>query len=88
MGNVNDYRKGELVIISETATKNYRTANFPGWEDLEAAKAELKPLVAGMMGVVTSVESHGSNPWTRYSVEFANGGHASGLVAGLDFRWV
>lgn len=40
---------------------------------------------AGLTGVVTCVESHGSNPWTRYTIRFADGGFASGLIYGRHF---
>lgn len=41
----------------------------------------------GLTGVVRVVESHGSNPWTRYTVRFDDGGYASGLIYGRDFTF-
>lgn len=80
--------EGRKIVIRADARPNYLTWDFPGWGDPNYT-AHLQPLasIAGTVGVVTSVESHGSNPWTRYSVRLANGGSASGLVPGEDFDW-
>lgn len=85
MRNVNDHRKGQAIVALET---NHRrlAADFPGWGATNYADF-LLPIPAGLAGTVTSVESHGSNPWTRYTVRFEDGTSASGLVAGDDFRW-
>ncbi len=48
----------------------------------------LAEVPVGTVGVVTSVESHGSNPWTRYVVEYPGGARGAGLVPDRDFEWV
>jgi hypothetical protein len=84
-GNVNDSHKGRKVIARTTSVRGYDDS-FPGWGDPNAADY-LKPITAGTVGTVTRVESHGSNPWTRYTVRFNDGVRASGLVPGADFDW-
>lgn len=86
MGNINDHRKGARVISRET-TRRRLAADFPGWGAANY-EAHLLPLTGGLLGTVTSVESHGSNPWTRYSVRFDDGTSASGLVDGADFDFI
>lgn len=39
----------------------------------------------GLQGHVVSTESHGSAPYTRYTVNYTDGTFASGLVWGHDF---
>jgi hypothetical protein len=41
---------------------------------------------AGAQGRIVHVESHGSNPWTRYTVEF-HGSRYAGLVLGTDIEF-
>lgn len=88
MTNVNDFRKGATVVVREEVRGNYLDVNFPGWGDA-GAYDHLIPMtsVAGMAGTVTSVNSHGSNPWTRYSILLANGGRVIDGVPGTDFDW-
>lgn len=52
----------------------------------------LAEVPAGTTGVVTSVESHGSNPWTRYVVTYpvapVGAARGWGQCPGTDFEWV
>lgn len=88
MSNVNDFRQGHQVVVRADARGNYLSADFPGW-GAENYADHLIPIAsaAGMTGTVTSVNSHGSNPWTRYSVRLADGGHMIDGVPGVDFDW-
>lgn len=88
MGNVNDFRKGAPVVIREGVRGNYLSKDFPGWGESDAYD-HLVPMAeaAGLEGVVTSVNSHGSNPWTRYSIRLTNGGFVIDGVPGVDFDW-
>lgn len=88
MNNINDFRKGKTVVIREGARGMYLTADFPGWgapdyEDHLAPRAD----VAGMTATVTSVNSHGSAPYTRYTLRLANGGRIIDAVPSNDFDW-
>lgn len=85
MANIHEHHKGRRVVVREGVKRNYLPADFPGWGAPDALE-RLAPMadIAGMVGVISSVESHGSNPWTRYSVTFGNGGSASGLILGED----
>lgn len=87
MSNVNDYRKGTAVVVLPACKTRRFGPDFPGWGVENAASFLLEP-VAGLTGVVTNVESHGSNPWTKYGVRFADGTTSNGLVEGVDFAWV
>jgi O-acetyl-ADP-ribose deacetylase (regulator of RNase III) len=51
---------------------------FPGWQDPDHMK-HMPSLKPGWLGTITKVESHGSNPWTRYSITFDNGIRAHGV---------
>lgn len=88
MSNVNDFRKGSRIVVREGVRGNYLDAQFPGWGQPDAYD-HLLPIasIAGMTGVVSSVNSHGSNPWTRYSIRLANGGLIIDGVPGVDFDW-
>lgn len=88
MGNVNDHMKGAAVVVREAVRGNYLAEDFPGWgapnyEDFLVPLTE----AAGLSGIVTSVNSHGSNPWTRYSIRLENGGYIIDGVPGNDFDW-
>jgi hypothetical protein len=83
--NRNEYRRGQRVTTLETRTRRM-PADFPGWGSPDASAA-LLPIPAGLHGTVTDVESHGSNPWTRYVVRFDDSSHAPGLVDGEDFTF-
>jgi len=63
-------------------TRRY-AVDFPGW-DSPNAQEFLLPTPARLVGTVTCVEQHGSNPWTRYSIKFDDGTR----VSGLDPRYV
>lgn len=82
LGNINDNLKGRSIVALETKHRR-RAANFPGWGDPNYAD-HLLPIPAGLEGIITHVESHGSNPWTKYSVRFEDGTTASGLIMGSD----
>src|SRR6185503_15979543 len=75
---------GKRIVALATETRGWGP-DFPGWGDPNAADF-LVAITAGMTGEIVCTESHGSNPWTRYSVKFDNGTRASGLVLGKDFK--
>lgn len=83
-------RKGQTVVIREGEGVRglYLTADFPGWGDPDHEN-HLAPLadVAGMTATVTSVNSHGNAPHTRYTLRLANGGRIIDAVPGNDFDW-
>lgn len=73
-------------VISLT-TKHRRFAkDFPGWSHPNFHDYLLET-TAGLQGMVTYVEQHGSNPWTRYSIEFDDGSSMCGACEGTDFTW-
>lgn len=86
--NVNDFHKGARVVLRHGLRGNYLDRDFPGWGEPDAYD-HLIPLdtVGGMEGVVTSVNSHGSNPWTRYTILLDNGGRLIDGIADSDFDW-
>jgi hypothetical protein len=88
MPNVNDHNLGRSVTIRSDARGNYLAADFPGWGAEDYAD-HLVPTssAAGTTGKVISVNSHGSNPWTRYSIRMHDGGHLVDGVPGDDFDW-
>lgn len=47
------------------------TADFPGWG--KQTEAHFTTVPAGTRGTVDAVNSHGSAPYTRYCVTWANG---------------
>jgi hypothetical protein len=57
--------------------------DFPGWgadfETVVKPYLEAHRLQHGEVGRIVDIESHGSNPWTRYTVEFEDGGRVSGM---------
>lgn len=88
MGNVNDHRHGQQVRLLPTATGNCLTPDFPGWGAPDYADY-LTPVAqfAGQIGIVRSVNSHGSNPWTRYSILIETGHYLIDGIEGRDFEW-
>jgi len=84
IGNINAHLKGSKVVAVETSHRRL-AVNFPGWGAPDYVDY-LLPIPAGMTGVITDVESHGSNPYTRYGVEFADGTTAHGLMMDTDAR--
>lgn len=78
--------KGQQVTILPDARGNYLDADFPGWGQPDAYD-HLRPIaeVAGMTATVTSISSHGSNPWTRYNLLLANGGRIIDAVPCAEF---
>jgi hypothetical protein len=79
-GNVNANLKGRAVVALETGHRRY-PVDFPGWGAPDAADYLLS-IPAGLKGVITGVESHNSNPWTKYGVRFEDGTTAHGLIMG------
>ena len=79
---MNKLTKGARITALGSKTRRL-AVNFPGWGDPNYANY-LMSVPAGLIGEVTSVESHGSNPWTRYSVRFTDGTTASGMCLGTD----
>lgn len=67
-----------VQVVAET-TQRALTADFPGYGKGIDLEPFYRPIVVGMTGVITSVESHGMNPWTRYSIKFDNGTRTSGF---------
>jgi hypothetical protein len=84
LGNVHDDHKGRKVVLIRT--RRVLAVDFPGYHAKNYADfiVDREP---GLTGTVTHVESHGANPWTRYTVRFDDGTRASGLVPGHDFDW-
>jgi hypothetical protein len=74
------------AVTALCARGNRLMPGFPGW-DAPDYHDFLKPIIPGQPGTVTDVESHGCNPWTRYTVRFDDGSRASGLCEGEDFRF-
>jgi hypothetical protein len=83
MRNVHDHHKGSTVTALEPIRS--QNSNHPGWgEPWDALTREQKDACyteqpVGAVGVVTDVESHGMNPWTRYSVRWSDGCRTWGL---------
>lgn len=88
MRNINDHHKSRAV--KTLATRHRRlAANFPGWgiEYNSSLDKFLLDTPAGIAGHVTHVESHGMNPWTRYTILFEDGSRGVGFCLGIDFEW-
>jgi hypothetical protein len=85
MANIHDTDRGRPVRAL-TTRRNRRPLDFPGWGQPGDTES-LLPIPAGLAGTVTSVESHGAAPHTRYAVRFTDGSRAAGLVAGQDFEF-
>lgn len=72
-------RGTKIEVASRGAHMGNRLAvDFPGWGADNYADF-LIPLEDGLRGEITSVESHGAFPYTRYTVRFEDGTRASGL---------
>jgi len=85
--NINQNHHGRNVHMTGNGRTRRLAADFPGWGAEDYADYFIDTLPeGGLAGTITSVESHGSNPWTRYSVRFEDGTTASGLVAGKDIE--
>jgi hypothetical protein len=85
MPNIHDHHQGRPVRALKTRTLAL-AADFPGWGS-PGYEDFLVPIPEGAHGVVDHVESHGSNPWTRYTIRFADGTRASGLCLGSDIEF-
>lgn len=79
--------QGRHVKILPSFKGNVLGVDFPGWGHPNAYDHLHRPTF-GVEGEIVAVESHGSNPWTRYSVRFADGTRASGLGLGTDIELV
>jgi len=84
--NIHAHRKGATVTLTGKGRTRRLAADFPGWGK-ESASDFIDTGATGLTGIVVSVESHGSNPWTRYSVRFIDGSSASGLCEGRDITF-
>ena len=58
--------------------------DFPGWGAPNYAD-HLLPIPGDLLGTVTTIESHGIAPFTRYTVKFDDGTRSSGMTYGKDF---
>lgn len=76
MTNINAHHKGHRVTT--TKPMRFLAADFPGWGDPNYADYFVD-LPAGQHGVISDVESHGSNPWTRYTILLDNNCRTSGV---------
>lgn len=64
--------------IRTTKPMRFLAPDFPGWGADNYADFFLD-LPAGVEATVTSIESHGSNPWTRYCIRTADGARTMGV---------
>lgn len=71
--------EGTRVRTREGIEVRRFAVNFPGWSDPNFCDF-LLPTPARLTGIVTRVEQHGINPWTRYSIRFDDGTRISGLA--------
>ncbi|WP_280454801.1 hypothetical protein [Nocardia brasiliensis] len=78
MKSVDAHHKGRRVRLLDTVTGRGRAPSFPGWDKADYLD-HLVPLEPGWVGTIDHVESHNSNPWTRYGVAFDNGVRANGV---------
>ncbi len=89
MNNIHSHLKNKNVIL----TGNGRTRRISAearqedstltWDDDGYYTDEFTP---GLRGRIRSVESHGSAPFTRFSVVFDDGTSTSGLDLGTDIE--
>jgi hypothetical protein len=78
--NIHADRKGLRVVSLPTARrKRVFVLADGGWDYAD--------LAVGSRGVVKDVESHGSDPYTRYSIQWDEGGYSGGTSLGHDFTW-
>lgn len=80
MANRNDHLKDRDVIALAARHRRF-AVDFPGWSHPDHADY-LLPIPPGLKGVITGIESHSSNPWTKYAVRFEDDSRASGLITG------
>lgn len=64
-----------ITTDPEVHLPNRLTADFPGWGADDYAD-HLVPIERGSFAVITSDASHGSAPYTRYCLRFADGSRA------------
>ncbi len=79
-----ELRTGTKVRTREGVTVRRFAADFPGW-GAENYRDFLIETPAGLTGMITSVNSHGSKPWTRYSIRLDDGSYLSDVIPGRDF---
>ena len=81
LGNKHATLEGRRVTQVVKTTHRALMPSFPGWgkpdEFEHFAEVEI-----GDEGTITRVESHGNNPWTRFSVQWDNGNRSHGVHPG------
>lgn len=75
---------GRRVVARDTETRRL-AVDFPGW-DAPNYENFLLEIPVDLGGKIVDVEQHGSNPWTRYTVEFDDGTRSVGLILGKDIK--
>lgn len=65
--------------VRATAPIRALAVNFPGWGAPNYADF-FEDHSTGQVGEVVGVESHGQNPWTRYTVRWIDGSRTSGVT--------
>lgn len=84
--NTNEFHQGQTVVTTKAI--RFLAANFPGWGEWQRRRNAGEPtntpeffveVPAGTIVTVASIESHGSNPWTRYVVTTQAGERAPGV---------
>ena len=84
LGNIHESDRGRRVRMVAGSTHRRFPAGWNGdWDNV----GWLDPQ-PGLAGTVAGVESHGSNPWTRYGVRFDDGSYAAGLCLGTDIAFI
>lgn len=90
MANINAHRKGQQVTLTgkgrtrRISAEARQEGSDLSWDD-EGYYTD--DFTGPLQGTVRSVESHGSAPYTRYSVVFADGTATSGLAEGTDIEF-
>jgi hypothetical protein len=73
--NVHSADKGRRIRALTTAHRRH----------LATGGDTLLHIPPGLPGRVEAVESHGHNPWTLYTIRFADGTFATGMAFASDF---
>ncbi|WP_225730924.1 MULTISPECIES: hypothetical protein [unclassified Nocardia] len=76
--NIHAHHKGRRVRTLDTITGRGFAPSFPGWDAIDHLD-HMPTLEPGWLGTITNVESHASNPWTRYAIRFENGVCSGGI---------
>lgn len=74
----------ERFPVKLTREMRFLAADFPGWGDPNYADHFVE-LPAGTIAWATSSESHGMNPWRRWTIQTEAGETRSGSVETDDF---